>query len=194
MKTVLYASIYSNTCVLFLFCRSSVGLIGIPADADTLHAVMRLCLRLTREQQFAQQFAELGGPKLLLQLTHASGFQGFTSLATLLFRHVLEEPRTLRHCFEKVVRSATVGTGSSLSGVAHSSMGSKELNYVLRVLGPAACRCPEVFREVASDCLRVALSPTARGTSTNFHSIELCSLLDACSHWVRKIGKDSIPG
>lgn len=82
--------------------RSGVALIAIPVNPDTLHALMRLLLRLTREYQYAAQFATLGGTKYLLQLKQSSGFQGFTSLATLLFRHVLEEPNTLRHTLEKV--------------------------------------------------------------------------------------------
>lgn len=87
---------------MFLCYRSSVGLIGKPADPETLHAVMRLVLRLTRDHQYAAQFATLGGSKLLLGLTQASGFQGFTSLTTLIFRHIVEEPTTLCHTLEKV--------------------------------------------------------------------------------------------
>ena len=83
--------------------RSAVGLISNPVDPDTLHAVMRLSLRLTRQHQFALMFADLKGPRLLLSLTQASSFQGFTSLATLILRHVLEEPRSLRHTLEKVL-------------------------------------------------------------------------------------------
>ena len=79
-----------------------MDLISLPVEPDALHAVMRVTLRLTREHQFALMFAELGGPKLLLDPTQASGFQGFTSLATLLFRHILEEPNTLKHTLEKV--------------------------------------------------------------------------------------------
>ena len=82
--------------------RSAVGLISYPVDPDTLHAVMRLTLRLTRYHQYALMFAELKGPKLLLTLTQASSFQGYTSLATLILRHVLEDPKSLRHTLEKV--------------------------------------------------------------------------------------------
>lgn len=86
----------------FVDHRCCVVLIGVPVEPDALHAVLRLALRLTREHQYALMFAELNGPKLLLSLTQASAFQGFTSLASLLFRHVLEEPNTLRHTLEKV--------------------------------------------------------------------------------------------
>lgn len=82
--------------------RCSVALISLPVNSSTLHAVLRLLLRLTREHRYALLFAELGGTKLLLSLSQVSGFQGFTSLATLILRHVLEEPDTLRHTYEKV--------------------------------------------------------------------------------------------
>ena len=82
--------------------RCAVGLISLPVEPDSLHAVMRITLRITREHKHALLFAKLGGSQLLLQLTQASGFQGFTSLATLLFRHILEEPNTLKHTMEKV--------------------------------------------------------------------------------------------
>ena len=79
-----------------------MGLFSIPVDRDTLHAVMRVCLRLTRNFENAMIFAGLGGVRMLLDLTQASSFTGFFSLSTLLIRHVMEEPRTLRHAMEKV--------------------------------------------------------------------------------------------
>lgn len=77
-------------------------LVGIPVEADTLHASLRLVLRLTREHKYAVLFADLGGPRLLLALTQSSSFQGFISLVTLIFRHVMEEKDSLRYCMEKV--------------------------------------------------------------------------------------------
>lgn len=72
-------------------------------DRDTLHAVMRVCLRLTRNFENAMIFGGLGGVRLLLNLTLDSSFTGFLSLSTLLIRHVMEEPHTLRHAMEKVL-------------------------------------------------------------------------------------------
>lgn len=82
---------------------SCVGLLSIPADPDTLHAAMRLCLRLTRHYQHAENFAKLNGVKLLLNLSQSSAFSGFLTLATLLLRHLVEEPETLQHTMEKVM-------------------------------------------------------------------------------------------
>ncbi|XP_043357429.1 E3 ubiquitin-protein ligase HUWE1 isoform X1 [Dermochelys coriacea] len=146
--------------------RACVSMLGVPVDPDTLHATLRLCLRLTRHHKYALMFAELRSTRMILGLTQSSGFNGFTPLVTLLFRHIIEEPCTLRHTMEKVVRSAaTSGAGSTTSGVVSGSLGSREINYILRVLGPAACRNPEIFTEVANSCIRIAL-PAPRGSGT----------------------------
>ncbi|EMP26944.1 E3 ubiquitin-protein ligase HUWE1 [Chelonia mydas] len=146
--------------------RACVSMLGVPVDPDTLHATLRLCLRLTRHHKYALMFAELRSTRMILGLTQSSGFNGFTPLVTLLFRHIIEEPCTLRHTMEKVVRSAaTSGAGSTTSGVVSGSLGSREINYILRVLGPAACRNPEIFTEVANGCIRIAL-PAPRGSGT----------------------------
>ncbi|XP_030625885.1 E3 ubiquitin-protein ligase HUWE1 isoform X2 [Chanos chanos] len=146
--------------------RACVSMISVPVDPDTLHATLRLCLRLTRNHHYAMMFAELKSTRMILGLTQSSGFNGFTPLVTLLFRHIIEDPATLRHTMEKVVRSAvTSGAGSTTSGVVSGSLGSREINYILRVLGPAACRNPECFTDVATSCVRIAL-PAPRGAGT----------------------------
>ncbi|XP_056588306.1 E3 ubiquitin-protein ligase HUWE1 [Triplophysa dalaica] len=149
-----------------ILIRACVSMISVPVDPDTLHATLRLCLRLTRTHHYAMMFAELKSTRMILNLTQSSGFNGFTPLVTLLFRHIIEDPATLRHTMEKVVRSAvTSGAGSTTSGVVSGSLGSREINYILRVLGPAACRNPECFTETAKSCIRIAL-PAPRGAGT----------------------------
>uniref|UniRef100_A0A5F8GGW4 E3 ubiquitin-protein ligase HUWE1 n=1 Tax=Monodelphis domestica TaxID=13616 RepID=A0A5F8GGW4_MONDO len=146
--------------------RACVSMLGVPVDPDTLHATLRLCLRLTRDHKYALMFAELKSTRMILNLTQSSGFNGFTPLVTLLLRHIIEDPCTLQHTMEKVVRSAaTSGAGSTTSGVVSGSLGSREINYILRVLGPAACRNPDIFTEVANGCIRIAL-PAPRGSGT----------------------------
>lgn len=63
---------------------------------------MRLTLRLTRDYSLAKFFAEKGGVTALLDLEQDSNFLGFSSLATLILRHVMEEPTTLRNAIERV--------------------------------------------------------------------------------------------
>ena len=79
--------------------------LSIPLNADTLQAAMRLILRMTRQHQYAVLFVAQGGARQLLKLTLDSNFQGFLNLATLIFRHILEEPVALRYCMEKVGNS-----------------------------------------------------------------------------------------
>lgn len=139
-----------QACTLVKAC---VGFISVPVEPDTLHAVLRLCLRLTRNYEQAALFAESGGIKAILKLTQSSAFTGFNSLATLITRHVLEEPATLKQTMEKVIRSTT----------HHSPVTCKEMHYILRVLGPAACRDSVLFTETAKNTLRISLpSPITR--------------------------------
>lgn len=130
---------------------SCVGLLSIPADPDTLHAAMRLCLRLTRHYQHAENFASLGGVKMLLNLSQTSAFSGFLTLATLLLRHLVEEPETLHNTMEKVLRAYT-GPSAAPS--------TKEFHFLMRVLAPAACRDVQIFSEVCKTFLRADLSLT----------------------------------
>ncbi len=131
--------------------KACVGLLCIPADPDTLHAAMRLCLRLTRHYQHAEKFASLGGVKQLLNLSQSSTFSGFLTLATLLLRHLVEEPETLHHTMEKVLRAYT-GPSAAPS--------TKEFHFLMRVLAPAACRDVQIFSDVCKTFLRADLSLT----------------------------------
>lgn len=88
--------------MITILIRACVSMISVPVDPDTLHATLRLCLRLTRTHHYAMMFAELKSTRMILNLTQSSGFNGFTPLVTLLFRHIIEDPATLRHTMEKV--------------------------------------------------------------------------------------------
>lgn len=74
----------------------------IPVDPDALHALMRLVLRLTRDYSLAKFFSEKGGVTALLELEQDSNFIGFSSLAILILRHIMEDPTTLRNAIERV--------------------------------------------------------------------------------------------
>ena len=56
---------------------------GLPVDAYALNAILRLLLRLTRTFDYAVIFAQMGGVKMLLDLTQASSFSGFFSLVSV---------------------------------------------------------------------------------------------------------------
>lgn len=82
--------------------KCCVDLISVPVESETLHAVLRLCLRCTRVHDMAELFVNHGGIDQLLALSQASAFNGYSSLCTLLMRHVLEDELTLRQSFTKV--------------------------------------------------------------------------------------------
>ncbi|XP_068082120.1 E3 ubiquitin-protein ligase HUWE1 [Anabrus simplex] len=132
-----------------LVIRACVGLLAIPVDPDTLHAVMRVCLRLTRNFDNAKIFIGSGGVRLLLNLTQASFFQGYLTLSTLLIRHAIEEPYTLRQAVEKVIRTRTL---------RHLPPPYKEVLYFLRNTAACVCRDPRAYLEVAREILRVDLN------------------------------------
>ncbi|XP_063707232.1 E3 ubiquitin-protein ligase HUWE1 isoform X2 [Culicoides brevitarsis] len=123
-----------------------VRLMAHDFDKDTLHAIMRVCLRLTRNYENAEVFAKEGGVKLLLQMKQSSGYVGFTTLATLLIRHVIEEPKTLTLAMENAIYSRTLPIHPP---------GCKELLYMTRQMSSAISRNPAKFKEVAQQILRI---------------------------------------
>lgn len=137
-----------------------VYLIRMPVDPDAIHALLRLILRLTRDYRYARQFAQSGGIQAILSLTQASIFQGCASLITLIFRHIMEDDSNLRLAMEKAIRQALTGNHGGSIGVQPACPGSHELNVILRILGPAMTRAPDIFLDVASNVLQL-LPPSA---------------------------------
>lgn len=135
--------------------RCCTDLVSAPLSPDTLHANLRLCLRLTRRPELAAVFVRCGGPRALLAMTQKSAFRGFTSLAALLFRHCLEEGPLLRQTIEGVVRSVVNNPSVGKNEFRPHGMSSKDVHYILRKLGACACRNPALFAEVACSVLRV---------------------------------------
>ncbi|KAF5283384.1 hypothetical protein FQA39_LY04760 [Lamprigera yunnana] len=129
--------------------RSCVKLMHLQIDKDLLHAIMRLCLRLTRDFDNAKVFVQDGGVTCLLKMRQTSAFNGYGPLATVLIRHTLEEPQTLAHSLEKVIR------GRALPSIPPHY---RELIYLSRQIGGAVTRSPEIFFEVAKRILRVDCS------------------------------------
>ena len=121
---------------------------------------MRLLLRLTRSPSLAALFVEEGGPQALLALTHKSHFVGFTSLASLLFRHVLEDGKLLQQAVETMVRTVISGTNSSVSREFKiHGPACRDFDYVLRFLSPCAYRDDKLFIDIAVKVLRLVNLP-----------------------------------
>ena len=127
-------------------------------DRDTLHAIMRVVVRLTKNYQLAEVFARFGGIDVLLNMKQNSGYIGFTTLATLLIRHVIEEPKTLSLAIQNVLANRTLTTIPS---------GHRELLFLIRQLNSAVYRDPEAFKEAALKVLRVDFDSMKRSQITD---------------------------
>ncbi len=148
--------------------RCCTKLISCSLDPDTLHSNLRICLRLTRTSELVTVFFKEGGPTALLSLTRKSCFRGIASLITLIFKHCLELGPVLQHSMECVVRTAVTNPYYSSKEIRPQAMGGRELNYVLRKLGPCAVRHPKLFLDIVTRNLQLcsALPPSSVYTST----------------------------
>ena len=142
-------------------------LLSCHLDPDTLHSNLRICARLTRNPDLAVIFARDGGPQALLSLTQKSCFRGFSSLLTMIFKHCLEVGQVLRQAMEGVVRAAVNSPFYSSKDVRPLTMGARELNYVLRKLGPCACRNPKLFLDIVSKMLVLCSNVPVPGVYTS---------------------------
>lgn len=117
-----------RTCVRLMRLRQRM-------DRDTLHALMRFCVRLTTRHCNAEVFAQAGGVQLLLDMRQTCGYIGFSTMANLLIRHTLEDTDTLRLAMEKVISARTLLT---------IPPGYRELVFMLRRMSSAVSRDPVV--------------------------------------------------
>lgn len=127
---------------------------NILMDRDSLHALMKLCVRLTTKYENAEVFAREGGIKLLLEMKQTCGYIGFSTLANLLIRHTLEEPQTLATAMEKVIAARTLQT---------IPPGYRDLIFMLRRMSSAVARDPDIFKQVARSMLRIDVNALRRG-------------------------------
>ncbi|XP_018898771.2 E3 ubiquitin-protein ligase HUWE1 isoform X2 [Bemisia tabaci] len=114
-------------------------------NSDTLHAVLQVLVRLTRDYNLAKEAAKKGVVDLLLQVDQSVSFTGFIGLATIIIRHILEEPEALSSAMEKVIRNKTL---------TNIPPAYKEFHYVIRECAPAIARDPDMFKAVFRDVLR----------------------------------------
>ena len=166
MMNVEQASTVIKCCTQLLTCPNQ------PPEA--LHANLRLCLRLTRRPELAGVFVREGGPKSLLSLTQKSSFLGFSSLSMLIFRHCLEEGPLLRQAMEGVVKQ--VLNPANMVKEGRATLSSREIHYVMRKLGPAACRDLDLFKETAMSFLRLSSAPTKPESYTTTLRTPSCNL------------------
>ena len=158
---------------LHFYCRSCALLLKVITDPDTVHAILRICLRLTRDYDLAYIFVENNGVNNLVNLSDASNFVGFRPLATLLLRHIFEEWSLLNQAMRNVIQEVL----SMKGGRDYRHLSQKEFNYILRRLGPAICRSEDVFIENSKKMMRFTISvPKRNGRDTELDKLNIDSL------------------
>lgn len=139
-KSTGYLSMEEGEKALLISC----GLIKQRVPAMIMQAVLQLCARLTKTHALAIQFLENGGLSSLFNLPKKCFFPGYDTVASVIVRHLVEDPQTLQIAMESEIRQ-------TLSGKRH--IGRVLPRTFLTTMAPVISRDPVVFmKAVASTC------------------------------------------
>ncbi|KAJ1553896.1 hypothetical protein HK405_006594, partial [Cladochytrium tenue] len=109
-------------------------------EKDAVHAVLRLLVRLTRDQHLALVFSARGGVAKMMASKQASVFAG---LCMTIIRHMCESPAVVSRVMEKEVTSWFTLSRGKTADVA----------FYLKSCAALACRDPDAFiRATAKVC------------------------------------------
>uniref|UniRef100_A0A7N0U1T4 HECT-type E3 ubiquitin transferase n=2 Tax=Kalanchoe fedtschenkoi TaxID=63787 RepID=A0A7N0U1T4_KALFE len=112
--------------------------------AVVMQALLQLCARLTKNHSLALKFLEGGGMAALFSLPTSCFFPGYDNVASVIIRHLLEDPQTLQTAMESEIRQ-------SLNGVRNT--GRVTPRAFLTSMAPVISRDPAVFmKAVAATC------------------------------------------
>ncbi|KAJ4829060.1 E3 ubiquitin- protein ligase upl1 [Turnera subulata] len=136
-KSTGYLTIEESHKVLIIAC----DLMKQHVPAVIMQAVLQLCARLTKTHALALQFLESGGLATLFSLPRSCFFPGYDTVASVIIRHLLEDPQTLQTAMELEIRQ-------TLSGDRHA--GRISPRTFLTSMAPVISRDPVVFMKAAS--------------------------------------------
>jgi len=128
--------------------EACVKLMQRPLLPESMQALLLLTAHITRNYVLSQRFLELGGLSALLDLPATSRFEGLTSLANTILRHVIEEPSLLQHTMESEIKANI--TKLTKRGVAVV----KPKNFLSNVT-PVVCRDPALFLRASANMCRL---------------------------------------
>lgn len=117
--------------------------------STTLQALLQLCGRLTRVHAIALRFLDRGGLVALLNLPTSCLFSGFDSVASIIIRHILEDPHTLQAAMESEIRHSLV------AALNRNMNGRVSARTFLSNLAPVISRDPAVFMLAAQSVCQV---------------------------------------
>ncbi|CAM9848645.1 unnamed protein product, partial [Laminaria digitata] len=147
---------------------------ALPAPSPNLvFAALQLLARLVRDYGNAGRFITAGGASSLLALPGASSFEGSTSLLTVVFRHLLEDPATLQSAMETEIRATFTrlsraifaldprvpGSAATANSASNSRRPSVRLVPLMIALRPLLVRDGTVLVRAAANVLRSVVDP-----------------------------------
>ncbi|XP_018490001.1 E3 ubiquitin-protein ligase UPL1 isoform X2 [Raphanus sativus] len=139
-KSTAYLTMEEGQKALLIAC----GLIKQCVPEMIMQAVLQLCARLTKTHALAIQFLEDGGLSSLFNLPKKCLFPGYDTVASVIVRHLVEDPQTLQIAMESEIRQ-------TLSG--KRQVGRVLPRTFLTTMAPVISRDPMVFmKAVASTC------------------------------------------
>nr|XP_010929052.1 E3 ubiquitin-protein ligase UPL1 isoform X2 [Elaeis guineensis] len=138
-KSTGYLSLEESQRALAISCE----LIKQHVPAVAMQAVLQLCARLTKTHAIATQFLETGGLAAIFSLPRTCIFPGFDSLASVIVRHLIEDPQTLQTAMELEIRQTLTGTLSRHAGRLSPRI-------FLTSMAPVISRDPEIFMRAAA--------------------------------------------
>ncbi|KAJ3026294.1 UNVERIFIED_CONTAM: hypothetical protein HDU68_005895 [Siphonaria sp. JEL0065] len=105
-------------------------------DSDSLHAALRVLVRLTRSRVLALEFAERDGLRLLFKTGRLGEFPAQLSLISVILRHLVESKSVLAKSMEQEITNW------------FKNARAKDINSFMKGNAPLVCRNPEVFSQV----------------------------------------------
>ncbi|KAK9109074.1 hypothetical protein Sjap_017134 [Stephania japonica] len=119
--------------------------------SETMHVVLQLCATLTRTHSVAVCFLDAGGLPALLCLPTKSLFPGYDNVASMIVRHILEDPHTLQQAMESEIRHSLVAATNRNSNGRLSPR-----NFLLN-LSYVVSRDPLVFMQAARSLCQIEM-------------------------------------
>lgn len=114
---------------------------------DDIYAILRTIVRLTKHNEYALQFVELGGLPLLFSKPKASleGLQGQQAFIILILRHIVESKPVLISTMKDIITT----------WFTNPRPRNMDITSFVRSNSHIALRDPTVFSEVAKDICRL---------------------------------------
>ncbi|EIE81892.1 hypothetical protein RO3G_06597 [Rhizopus delemar RA 99-880] len=140
-------NISSENCRKLLECCVAL-LKRTRLSRDIIYAVYRMIVRLTKKQEYASLFVDLGGIPLLVTKPKSNfeGLRGHQAFIILILRHVIESECVLRHTMKDII----------VSWFTNPRPRNTDITSFVRTNAHIVLREPSMFIEVTSDICRLA--------------------------------------